>query len=192
MASSAASEPCSRASIVHGYRSAVVDLWGPEAIARVAPLLTAEAREATIDSIVLPVAWLPTEYLIDWQRVVWESLAKKDDQAFRRFVDRGIDHGFGRFRRMFLKVATVDVLIQKTQELWRHQHTHGELTATRRKDGENATTVVLHSHPFVEHPISRRTLAEAWRYVPTLTRVKDVRETHALEDGALVCHLTWA
>jgi hypothetical protein len=192
---SVSQEPMARGSIIHGFRAAAVALWGEDALRAVADRLPAGTRAGTLEgAIVLPVAWIPTAFVVDWQLAVWEGLARRDDPTFCRFLDRGIDFGFGAFRRAFLKLVTPEQLVAKAPDLWKKQHTHGTLTASPRSEHAGRRTVVLslRDSPMVENQVSRRAMAEIWRYIATFARVKEVRETHGLEGSALVARVTWA
>ncbi len=62
----------------------------------------------------------------------------------------------------------------RAPELWRWQHTHGELAAVVDADGAGGV-VTLKDHPYVEHPTSRRVTAESYRCIVTLAGGRDVR-----------------
>jgi len=46
-------------------------------------------------------------------------------------------------------------------------------------------------HPLTETPLARLAFAEVMRHVLSLSRARNVRESHALEGDALVVTLTW-
>jgi hypothetical protein len=94
-------------------------------------------------------------------------------------------------RRAFLSFATPVLLAQRAAELWRHDHTHGQLVLDPDESIPGRRRVTLTEHPFVETPLSRTSFAEVMRYVLSLSRARNVRETHALSAGALVVDLTW-
>jgi hypothetical protein len=183
-------EPLSRGIGLHGFRAAVIDLWGQDGVAAVAARLPEDTRRKTIDDIVLPVSWYPERFTIDWQEAVLDGPAQKDDAAFFAFIDRGIEQGFGRMRRFFLRLASLEAMVARGPEAWRYQHTHGTMTAKLLDRRRSIYT--LRDHPFVRHPLTRRSTAAAWRHIGELAGLKDMKETHAMEGGeTLVVHLSF-
>ena len=182
-----------------GFWGAVRDVWGDDALRDIAARLPPETRRATFDEIVLALSWLPSGYISDWHEAVWNGPAKQDDALFCRFVDRSVELGFGRMQRFFLKLATPKQLVERAPEMWRRQHTHGQITVSVRGHYEHAlpeaqgspsaddtaappvATVTLRDHPFVNRAVSRRALAEVWRHILTLARAKDATESHRVE-----------
>ncbi len=165
-------EPHARGSVIHGFRAALVDLWGEEALASLAARLPLETRVATIDDMVLPFEWVPLEHVIAWHDALWTGPCAVDEHALARLVGRSIELGFGRFKSAFFTNVTPDRLVARAPELWRWQHTHGELSAV--VDGESGV-VTLKDHPYVEEPTSRRITAESYRYIVTMAGGHDVR-----------------
>ena len=49
----------------------------------------------------------------------------------------------------------------------------------------------LHDHPYVETPLLRLAVAEAFRAVVALTRAANVTETHAPRGAPLLVNLRW-
>jgi hypothetical protein len=203
-----------RGTIFTGFIAATRELWGERGLRDVRDRLHDDTRKATLDEIVLATSWLPVVHVIRWHEAIYEGLAAKDDAAFLRFVDRGLEQGFGRVQKFFLGFASPRLLIERAPSLWRKQHTHGKLTVTTSGDFDYAlpeaqgssladkgesfvATVTLRDHPFIDVPLSRRALAEAWRHVLTLARVEEVKESHSVEttghagERALVARLTW-
>jgi len=158
-------EPLARGTVLHGFRAAVEDLWGERAVADIAARLPLATRLATIDTLVLPFEWIPIEHVMAWHEAMWTGPARADERELARLVSRSIDLGLGRFKAAFFAGVTRERLVERAQELWRWQHTHGELTVS--VEG-NTGTVVLTGHPYVDHATSRRLTAECYRAILVL------------------------
>jgi hypothetical protein len=180
-----------RGTILHSTAQAVREIWGDEGLRDIAERLPADTRAATTGPEFNALSWYPSRYVIDWDTAKMAGPARGDEEAFRRSVDRGTDLGFGRIRRAFLSFATPVLLANKAAELWRHDHTHGTLTVDSTNRAEGRARVTLVGHPFVGAPVSRSAFAEVLRYILSLSRARNVRETHALTGEALVVALTW-
>jgi hypothetical protein len=184
-------EPLTRGIGLHGFRAATMDLWGKAGLAAIAERLPDEARRRTIDDIVLPVSWYPERYVIAWQEAVWDGPARMLDSAFFTFVERAIELGFGRMRRFFLRLASLEAMVARGPEAWRYQHTHGTMTA--KLIDRTHSIYTLRDHPFVKHAITRRSTAAAWRHIGTLAGLKDMKESHMLEGtDTLVVRLSFS
>ena len=184
-----AREPCGRGVILRSLRAAAREMWGDEGLRIIAANLADEVRAATLDHRVTRGDWLPERYVVAWHEAVWTGPAKKDDRTFRTFMDRTMDIGWGRIRRLFLRFLTPIDLFAKAEELWKDDHTHGEL-----RFGVNRTTLIgtLHDHPYATSEISRRAIAEVFRYALTMTRATNVREHHSLHGTRdLLVQITW-
>jgi hypothetical protein len=180
-------EPHARASVVHGFRAALVDLKGEEALARLAARLPLQTRTATVDALLLPFEWVPIAHVIAWHEALWNGPCGADEQELARFVARSIGLGLGRFKAAFFHAVTADRLVARAHELWRWQHTHGEVTA--RVEGSTGV-VTLRDHPYVDNSASRRVTAESYRQIVTIAGARDV---HVAWGGTreLTVHLSW-
>jgi hypothetical protein len=188
--------PHARGSVIHGFRAAALDLWGEPALAAVADRLPLGTRVRTLDRIVLPFEWVPIEDAIAWHDALWGGPIAADEATLARFVARSIELGFGRFKAAFFSGITPDRLFRRAQELWRYQHTHGDVDVA--VDGR-ACTVTLSGHPYVEHPTSRRVTAESFRHLVALalaqheeSRGRPVRAAWGTSARSLVVQLTWS
>ena len=150
--------PCARGSVIHGFRAAALDLWGDGALRLVAERLPLETRVATLDALVLPFEWVPVQHVVAWHDALWGGPARADERELARFIARSIELGFGRFKSAFFAGVTPERLVDRAQELWRYQHTHGEVTVS--VEGTTGT-VVLKEHPYVSHAASRRERSRA-------------------------------
>jgi hypothetical protein len=183
-------EPLSRGLALLGMRNATLALWGDAGLRAVAARLPEETRAATIDEIVLPITWLPTRYIIEWVDAVWRGPAQEIDGAFGAFVARGVELGFGRIRRFFLGLVSLERMAAHAPLVWRREHTHGTLSVVVSAAGDGAT-VTLRDHPYVKSERARRAEAEVYRTILTLAGRHDVREKHALDGDSLVVRLTF-
>lgn len=181
-------EPCAGQRVFVAARAAAVELWGDDGLREIAERLPPDARGALIDSAIINDKWLPERYVMAWQEAVWEGPARTRDAAFLRYVQRVVDAGFGRVRRLLVNLVTPATLCTRAAELWHDEHTHGEISA--RPDGQ-LVVIKLRKHPYVMRPIARRVMAESLRYAASLTRAKQVTEAHRVENDALEVRLTW-
>jgi hypothetical protein len=182
-------EPMSRGTIVASVAPAVRSLWGDDALEAVLARLPEETRTATTGPALNSLEWYPTRFLLHYDRAIFEGPAGRDETAFRSYLQRRVDLGFGRFRRTFLRFASPERLAQRASELWRNDQTHGELKVeTISAEGARLT---LRGHPYTTNPISRLAFSEVLRHILSLTRVRNVRETHALVDETLVMNFLY-
>lgn len=188
-------DPHARGSVIHGFRAAVVDLWGSQALEGLASRLPLATRVATVDALVLPFEWVALEHVVAWHDAIWTGPCGGDEQALAQLIGRAIELGFGRFKSAFFSGVTPDRLVTRAPELWRWQHTHGELSAVAET---NSGTVVLRDHPYVDHPNSRRVTAESYRHIVSMVGARDVRAawgdrtaTAMSRARELVVQLTW-
>jgi hypothetical protein len=184
------SEPSARATQLLAFRSAALTLWGTRAWQEVLDRLPADARAAlVVDGLVVAVGWVPEWHLVTLAQAVHDGPAQGSDEAYREFVKQVIALGFGRVRRLLVHFAPPGAVIKRAPELWRHDHTHGELAVETRATG---TTLHVSHEVITSTPLSRMTCAEMFRAVASLTRARDVRQTHTLErPGTLRVELEW-
>jgi hypothetical protein len=181
-------QPYARGSVLHGFRTGVADVFGEDGLRRLADGLPLDTRLETFDRVVTPLDWVAVAHVMAWHEALWDAAAGRDEGNLERVVARSIEHGVGRMKSAFFSGVTPDRLRDHGPELWRWQHTHGELTT----DVENGRGVVtLRAHPYVHNAASRRVTAESYRAILTLAGARDVRVAWGLEAGALVVHLTW-
>jgi hypothetical protein len=185
------SEPMTRGTILHSLAAAARDVWGEEGLRDLVSRLPDETRAATTGPTFNSLSWYPSRYVLDWDVAKMEGPARGDEQAFLLSVDRGTDLGFGRVRRAFLSFATPILLARKSAELWRHDHTHGTLSVDSTARAEGRARVTLVGHPFVTTALSRQAFSEVLRYILSLSRARNVRESHAMSGESLVVALSW-
>ena len=108
------------------------------------------------------------------------------DDEFRRYVDKVVDAGFGRVRRLLVNLVTPATLCTRAADLWHDEHTHGEITATPTG---RVVVIRLREHPYVTRPIARMVMAESLAHAARLTRAKRVDELHRVDGDALEVRL---
>jgi hypothetical protein len=176
---------------LHGMRAAASEIWGDAGLVAIADRLSLEARGATVDDIVLPVSWYPTRFIGEWVHAVWEGPAGQVDESMCAFMERGVELGFGRMRRFFLRLASLELMAARAPDMWRYEHTHGTFAAELRPD-RRGVILSVRDHPFVRDPLTRRTESAVYRHILELSGLRDVRETHAAEgQDTLVVRVTW-
>jgi hypothetical protein len=146
------------------------------------------SRRATVEPVVLTDEWLPEEHVMAWYEAAW-AFCQRNEAEYFRFIDRMIDFGFGRVRKLLLSLASIAMVASKAPELWRHDHTTGELLSEYHQ-GE--VTLRLRGHLYTTTPLARRSIAEIYRYALSLTGKKNMTATHSLEpDGELRVRLRY-
>lgn len=186
----APAEPVARRVIFAGFRAASEQLWGSAGLRAIAAQMPSEVRERTVDPIVISGEMLPERYVMSWYEAVWEGPAKRQQAVFCTFLDRMMDHGFGRIRKVLLGLVSAPQLAEKASGLWRHDHDTGILTTTTE---DRVITVMLRDHLYTTTPLSRLATAEIYRYAFSLARgVHTPTQTHGLErDGSLRVRIVW-
>lgn len=178
-----------RGTMLAGFREATLKLWGRGGLESVALLLPADVRKQTLESVVLDGAWFPETFVLAWYEALWSGPCLHRRDAFVAVLNRMMDVGFGRVRKSLLARARPSAIAIEAGALWRHDHTHGDLTI---EAGEGAARVRLERHPYTDNPLSRLAIAEIYRYCVALCRVREVSEMHYREpSGALVVRVRW-
>jgi hypothetical protein len=185
----ARSEPCAAQRVFVASRAAAVELYGDAGLQVIGERLPPDVRGALIGSAIITEPWLPERFVMAWQEAVFEGPAQSSDDEFRRYVEKVVDAGFGRVRRLLVNLVTPATLCTRAAELWHDEHTHGEITAV--PTGQ-VVVIRLRHHPYVTRPIARLVMAESLRYAASLTRAKRVAEAHHMEGDALEVRLTWS
>jgi hypothetical protein len=183
-------EPVARRVIFAGFRAAATAVWGPEGLPAIRAQMPSEVRERTLDPIVLSSEMLPERYVMAWYEAVWTGPANRQQAPFCTFLDRMMDHGFGRVRKVLLGLVSPAQLAVKASELWRHDHDTGTMTTST---AGCVTTIMLRDHVYTTTPLSRLAISEILRYAISLARgTREPTETHALDpDGSLRTRVTW-
>jgi hypothetical protein len=182
-------EPSARRTIFSAFRAAALELWGQAGLDAIGAKMEPECRAATVDAVVLAGDWLPERYVMSWYEAAWEGPCQRHNKPFLEFIDRMMDHGFGRVRKFLLGIASPSMMVGKAASLWRHDHTDGHFTISMTNPG--TVEITLRDHAYVETPLSRLAIAEIYRYAFSLCRVNEVTMTHSLEaTGSLLVRLT--
>jgi hypothetical protein len=184
-----AGESQARGTVFGGLRQAALEVFGEAGYATLVAALPADARAATVDSLVVAVGWYPERYVMAWFDAAFERAALRNDARFHAFLDRMMDHGFGRIRRALLRLASPNMLLAQATTLWSHDHSHGSLSAEVER---GAALLVLRNHVYTTDPVSRSAVTEIYRYGVALTGVRQVLAVHHLQpDGSLQVKLRW-
>jgi hypothetical protein len=184
-------EPCARGVIFVAARSAALELWGKDGLDAIAARLSDEARRATLDSVVVASDWLPEHYMLEWYEAAWDGPAQRSPAELRYWVDKRIDRGFGRVRKLLLTAVTPARFLTRGPELWRHDHSTG---SWRGSLSEGRGVVTLWDHPYATTEVARLGIAEVFRYILGLARgSRHVAEEHSVDSaGVLTVRLTWS
>ncbi len=171
-----------------GFRAACEAMWGAERLVEVTRGLRHEVRDRTAGMLPLP-EWLPVDDLIDWHLAVWNGPAGRDEDVFTRHVRATVDQGFGRVKRFLLSLSTPQSLAPRVAALWRDEYSTGRLDVSRIAD--RSVELSLSDHPYVEIMLMQSVIAEVYRYVVSLTQVKNVTGVHVVREGKLVVIIRW-
>jgi len=180
--------PHAKGIVLYALHAAAGELWGASGLTAIGARLPPDARAASLGEPISPLVWHPESYTLAWFEAA-HAHVDGDEERYRAYVDRFMDLGFGRVRRMLLRVVTPAGIIRRAAELWRHDHTHGELRVSTEK---TTAVAVLSGHPYCESSVCRLAMAEVFRYALSLSRANDVRESHLLDEGRLVVRLAWS
>jgi hypothetical protein len=182
-------ESMARGTVFRGLREAALEVFGETGYAVLVRALPADVRAATVDSLTVAVGWYPERYVMAWFEAAFDCAAGRNEARFHAFLDRMMDHGFGKVRRALLRLASPDMLLGQATTLWQHDHSHGWLTA---KVERGAACLTLRNHVYTTAPVSRAAITEIYRYGVALTGARHVVATHSLQpDGSMQVHLHW-
>jgi hypothetical protein len=156
--------------------AAIEHLWGRGALDALRGRLDLPAEHVLFDQIASPLSWYPENLAARIGAIVWDDLAARDEAALQRFAEQTIDHGWGRMHSVLVRLATPRILARRAPELWRRDHSHGDVEVVV----VDPTTLRLR---LSDHPC---------RYILSLTRVRDLETVEAPDPaGALVMTATW-
>src|SRR5436309_12398325 len=102
----AVAEPCAAQRVFVASRAAAVELYGDEGLREIGEHLPPDVRGALIDSALITEAWLPEGFVMAWQKAVFEGPVRSSDDELHRYIDKVVDHGFGRVRRLLVNLVT--------------------------------------------------------------------------------------
>jgi hypothetical protein len=183
-------EPCARRTIFVAFRTAAIELWGPDALRQLGERMPEGARRETIKPSAIAREWLPEAHVMAWYEAAWEGPCGRRERDYLGFIDRMMDHGFGRVRKLLLSMAMTPLsLAVRCAALWRHDHTHGTLTA--EQTGGREMLLTLRDHVYMTTELSRRSVVEIYRYASTLTRCKEASASHTMQGARLLVHIKW-
>ena len=171
-----------------GFRIACELIWGPAGYRAVCADLPPDVSERTSGMRPLP-DWVVLDDLIAWNVAVWNVVAKRDEKLMTAQIRTAIDQGYGRVKRGLLALSTPRTLVPRVASLWQDEYSTGRLTATAVEGQRMQLT--LRDHPYVEHPLMRFVISEAFRYIVSLSQVEDVTAVHEARNSKLVVVLRW-
>lgn len=183
-------EMCARGTILMAFNDAALQLWGAQGGKKIGERLPEAVRAETLDVSTVNLTWVPEDYVLAWYDAVWHGPCDQKRDEFIRFLNRMMDHGFGRVRKAFLGFAKPAMILKRAPTLWRHDHTHGVLTVEALE--ASSAKVKLVDHPYTTTSLACLATAEIYRYCVTLCQAKNVSVVHYREPGgALVVSLRW-
>jgi hypothetical protein len=176
--------------VVPAAKRAAVLLWGEDGLNEIAQALPDDTREEFF-RVHQADEWVACRHFIAWMYAAHHGPAKLSLPKIREYINRTFDFGYGIVRKSMLRMADPAVLTPRVGGMWHDDQTAGELVSTLDAGGKSAT-FRLTDNPYTETPQTRAGVAENYRYAYSLTRAKDVTETHALEKpGVLVFRIRW-
>jgi hypothetical protein len=171
-----------------GFRIACEQMWGAAGFEAICAALPADVRARTGGMVPLP-EWIALDDHIAWHVAVWDGPAKGEEKIMTQHIRATIDQGFGRVKRFLLSISTAQSLAPRVVSLWREEYSTGTLQALSIQ--ERTVQLALTDHPYGDIPLMRYVIAEAFRYILSLTRTKNVSAVHSMRGGALVVTLRW-
>ena len=182
-------EPRAHQRILVAKRHAVLETLGPDGLALVGSFLPEETRRETLDAALISETWVPERWILDWHEAEWKALGEDRDK-FLQFCDAVVDQGFGRVRRVLIKLVTPGLMAARAAELWRDEHDSGRLEVTVEK---NCVELLLLDHPYVRSSLVGLVMAESMRYAGSLSaRASNVTASHEIQGDALFVALRWS
>ncbi len=153
--------------------------------------MPADCRADTIEAPIAGREWYPERYVFNWYDAVLAGPAQGNRAVLLTFVDRMMDHGFGRIRKFLLSVVSPAKLYAQAAELWRYDHNTGDLVVIKCEPGE--VVLELRDHIYCTTDVGRDTIAEIYRYAGSLSRISGpMSETHELTPaGNLLVTTRW-
>jgi hypothetical protein len=184
------SEPSrARGSVAIGMKAAAVELWGNDVVLSLSNQLSADARAAIFDGVLLPMDWVAEESILEFWRAAWEGPIAEREGPLASYVEKSVQHGWGRFHKVFVSLMTPALLAERAQKLWRHDHTHGRIEASMRG---NSGVVRLVDHDYVRSTVGQRFIAASFHCIVAMSRASDVKSTYKLEErDVLTVRLSW-
>lgn len=171
-----------------GFRSACESMWGTAGLQAIRDALPDDVRERTAGLLPLP-EWLQLGDLIAWHMTVWGGLAERNNLVMARHARLTVDQGFGRVKRFVVSALTPQGLANRVAALWRDEYSSGRLSV--QSIDAHCVVLELANHGYVQNPLMRFIIAEVYRYVLSMTRARNIAESHRVEGAALVVKLTW-
>ncbi len=171
-------------------KRAAVLVWGEDGLNDIAHALPDDTREEFF-RVVQTDPWIAARHYIKWMYVVHQGPAGLSVTKTREYINRVFDFSGGIILRSMLRMADPASITLRLGPMWKEENTHGELVSSVDPGG-NSATFRLTGSPYTETPQTRGGIVEQYRYAYSMTRAKNVTETHALEKpGTLVFRIRW-
>jgi hypothetical protein len=168
---------------------ALREIWGADGLADVTRRMPVRERQEVFAEH-LPL-WFPERPLIALNYAIFEGLCDRKRELYFPWVHRMLDLSFGVVKKLVLSMASPRKVFESAAELWKADHTHGEMEGRCEADGRG--TMVLHDSLFVDTPQARAAMAEMLRYIMELGGARGAIEKHALvPPRTLEVRLRWA
>lgn len=183
-------EPMQRRIYVTPMKRAAVQVWGEDGLNAIAAAVPDDTR-AEFFQVVQTEPWIAARHLIDWMYAAHHGPSQLSLPKTKEYIDRVFDHGSGVILRSLLWMADPVALTPRLGPMWAKENTHGQLEGAVDPGGKSATFRLMGS-PYTATPQTRGGIVENYRYAYSLTRAKNVRETHSLEKpGTLLFRIRW-
>jgi hypothetical protein len=182
-------EPKAHQRILVAKRTAALQFFGVDGHKRIAQHLPEKTRKETIDVALFSETWVPERWILDWHEAEWKAVGENRER-FLKFCDAVVDQGFGKVRRVLIKLVTPALMASRAAELWSDEHDSGRLEAHVEKQ---RAELRLSDHPYVHSKLAGMVMAESMRYAGSLSaRASALRAQHETRGNELVVTLTWA
>lgn len=165
-------EPRCRATQLVAFRAATVRRWDLATWQSAIATLPEAARDQMFPGgLPLSTGWVAEKHMMALSAALRAGPCQGSDAKYRELLRGSIDEGFGRVRKLFMQLAPPEKVLGRAPDLWRHDHTHGELIV---EPGEQTARVIVRHPVLLSTALSCLTLAEMFRYILALTRVPEV------------------
>jgi hypothetical protein len=163
-------------------------MWGKSGLEEICKALPVAVCERTAGLSPMP-DWLPLDDLIAWHMTVWNGPAARDVAVMTRHARLTVDQGFGRVKKFVIGAMSPEFLTTRVVSLWDDEYTTGRLQASSATP--HVIELALSDHAYVEIPLMRLIISEAFRHILSMTRARNVTVVHARRDASLVVTLRW-
>lgn len=181
-------EPCGLGARLVSTLEATNNLWGEAGVDDVMKRVSADAR-AGYQRPGEPPRWVPERWFIEWYEALVAGPAEGKIDGLLRFADEVTECGFGRAKRLVISLASPWLICRQAERLWRSEHSHGKVVVARLD--ASCARISLSEHPFVESEIAAHGIAEAFRYILSLSSAQGATMAHQIDAGVLHATIRW-